>query len=93
MAYAPGNLTAVAYDASGAAAARDTRLTSGEATKIELTIDVPSPLTGTGSASPRAAPSFFTVIGCHRLPFLRDLQCNLAVAAAIFCQNDSVAPG
>ena len=47
--YAPGNLTAVAYDQAGAVAAQDTRLTSGEAAKIELTIDVPSPLTGTGA--------------------------------------------
>lgn len=48
--YSPGNLTAVAYDSGGAPAAHDTRLTSGEGVKIELTIDVPSPLTGTGSA-------------------------------------------
>ena len=49
VAYAAGNLTAVAYDANGEEAAHHTRLTSGTATKIELTIDVPSPLTGTGS--------------------------------------------
>ena len=48
--YAAGNLTAVAYDTAGAAAAVHTRLTSGEAVNIELTIDVPSPLTGTESA-------------------------------------------
>lgn len=48
--YSPGNLTAVAYDSSGAPSAHHTRLTSGEGVRIELTIDVPSPLTGTGSA-------------------------------------------
>ena len=48
--YSPGNLTAVAYDSSGALAAQDTRLTSGEGVSIELSIDVPSELTGTGSA-------------------------------------------
>ena len=48
--YAAGNLTAVATDASGSAVAAHTRLTSGEPTALKLTIDAPSPLTGTGSA-------------------------------------------
>ena len=48
--YVAGNLTAVATDSSGAAVATHTRLTSGEPTALKLTIDAPSPLTGTGSA-------------------------------------------
>lgn len=48
--YSPGNLTAVAYDRDRVAVAHTTRLTSGEATKIELSIDVPSVDTGTGTA-------------------------------------------
>eukprot|EP01052_Picozoa_sp_SAG31_P046098 SAG31_NODE_8678_length_1407_cov_2.000000_3_plen_122_part_01 len=50
MKYSPGNLTAVAYDGDKVAVAHTTRLTSGEATKIELSIDVPSAETGTGTA-------------------------------------------
>ena len=46
----PGNLTAVAYDGEGAAVAVDTRLTCGAAAKLVLSIDSPSPQTGTGSA-------------------------------------------
>jgi hypothetical protein len=34
-----------------------------------------------------------TVVDCHRLSFLRGVHSNLAVIAAIFCRNDSVAPG
>jgi hypothetical protein len=37
--------------------------------------------------------SFYAVVDCRCRPFLWDLHSNLAVLAAIFCQNDSVAPG
>jgi hypothetical protein len=40
-----------------------------------------------------ATLSFYTVIGCHWLPFLRDLHSSLAAIAAISCRNDSVALG
>jgi hypothetical protein len=40
-----------------------------------------------------AALSFYTVVGGHWLPFLRDLHGNLVVVAVMFCPNDSVAPG
>ena len=32
-------------------------------------------------------------IGCHWLPFVRDLHSSLAVIAVIFGQNGSIAPG
>jgi hypothetical protein len=37
--------------------------------------------------------SFYNVIGCHWLPFLRDLRSVIAAIAVTCCQNDSVAPG
>ena len=33
------------------------------------------------------------VLHYHRLPFLRVLQCNLAVVAAVLFENDGAAPG
>jgi hypothetical protein len=42
-------------------------------------------------AQARALLSFFTVVGCHRLSFRRDLHSNRAVIAVTFCQNDRVA--
>jgi hypothetical protein len=45
-----GTLTAVARDASGAAVARDERKTNGVAAKLQLSLDAPSKLTGTGEA-------------------------------------------
>eukprot|EP00039_Didymoeca_costata_P021499 m.344703 g.344703 ORF g.344703 m.344703 type:complete len:1020 (-) comp24995_c0_seq1:110-3169(-) len=45
-----GNITAVARDQSGAVVAVDTRLTCGDAKSIKLSIDSPSPTTGTGKA-------------------------------------------
>ena len=42
---------------------------------------------------PGATLSFYTVIDCHRLPFLRDLPSNLAIIAVILCHNDSAGPG
>ena len=43
--------------------------------------------------SPGVTLSFYTVADCHWLPLLRDLHSNRAVIAAIFSQNDGVAPG
>jgi hypothetical protein len=41
-----------------------------------------------------ATLSFYVaILRCHRLPFFRHLDSNLAVTAVIFCRNDSVAPG
>ena len=37
--------------------------------------------------------SFYTIIGYHCLPFLRDLHSSLVAIAFIFGQNDSVAHG
>merc|ERR1711988_174040 len=48
--YAPGNLTALALDASGAVVATHTRMTVQPAVAIRLRIDAPSAETGTGSA-------------------------------------------
>lgn len=48
--FAAGNVTAAAYDASGAQVATHTRMTAGAATKLVLSIDAPSVATGTGSA-------------------------------------------
>ena len=45
------------------------------------------------AALARATVSFYTVIVCHWLSFLRDLHSNLAFIAVSFCRNDSVAPG
>ena len=49
-AFVPGNLTAIGYDAAGAAVARDTSLTVGTPATIQLSLDAPSVLTGTGEA-------------------------------------------
>ena len=43
-----GNMTAVARSAAGAVVATHTRITAGAAAAIKLTIDAPSPSTGTG---------------------------------------------
>ena len=48
--FRPGNLTAVGYNAAGETVASDTYVTPGEPAKLSLTVDVPSPTTGTGSA-------------------------------------------
>lgn len=48
--YAAGNLTAVGRDASGKELARHTILTAGPAAAIVLSLDTPSPTTGTGTA-------------------------------------------
>ena len=48
--YAPGNLTAVAHDKDGKMLASFTRLTPSGAASLKLSLDAPSPLTGTGSA-------------------------------------------
>lgn len=48
--YAPGNLTAVVYDDSGAVVATHSSISAGKAAAIRLSLDAPSPLTGTGSA-------------------------------------------
>ena len=48
--WAPGNLTAVARDATGAVVATDTRLTCGKAVALRLTLDCPSAATGTGTS-------------------------------------------
>jgi hypothetical protein len=49
--YAAGNLTAVARSADGSALASFTRLTpEGGVASLQVSIDAPSPLTGTGSA-------------------------------------------
>jgi hypothetical protein len=42
---------------------------------------------------PGATLAFDTVVGCHWLAFLRDLHSSPAGMAAIFCRNDSAAPG
>jgi hypothetical protein len=48
--FAPGNLTAIGYDTSGAAVAKDISLTVGSPSTIRLSLDAPSILTGTGEA-------------------------------------------
>ena len=50
VAYADGNLTAAAMDSSGAILATHARLTTGDATQLQLDVDVPSVQTGTGTA-------------------------------------------
>jgi|EP01047_Picozoa_sp_COSAG01_P042132 hypothetical protein len=50
VAWCAGNATAVARNAAGEVVAVDTRLTCGAAAKIELSLDAPSPRTGTGAA-------------------------------------------
>ena len=50
VAWHAGNATAVARNALGEIVAVDTRLTCGAAAKIALSLDAPSPLTGTGVA-------------------------------------------
>ena len=45
-----GNATAIARNEAGEVVAVDTRLTCGSASRIALSLDAPSPLTGTGSA-------------------------------------------
>lgn len=50
VAYAPGNATMVARDGSGGVVATHTRLTAGSAVALQLSIDAPSPSTGTGAA-------------------------------------------
>lgn len=45
-----GNLTAIAIDGKGAVVASATRFTSGDAAAIRISVDCPSPATGTGSA-------------------------------------------
>ena len=47
--FSAGNLTAVALSATGAVLATDTKVTTGPAASIRLSLDAPSPLTGTGS--------------------------------------------
>ena len=47
--YEPGNLTAVAMDKNGQAAATTAKYTAGNAVSIRLSLDAPSRLTGTGS--------------------------------------------
>jgi hypothetical protein len=39
---------------------------------------------------PRATQSFYTVVDCHWLSFLRDLHSNLAFLAVSFSQNDNL---
>jgi len=50
--FRPGNLTALAYDAiaGGRVIARDESVTHGAAASMVLSVDVPSPRTGTGQA-------------------------------------------
>ena len=48
--YTPGNLTAVAYDRHGRRAATFTRSSAGKPAQLRMSIDAPSPETGTGSA-------------------------------------------
>jgi hypothetical protein len=48
--YTAGNLTAVGHTAAGAAVATHTVQTAAEATKVVVSVDVPSIATGTGSA-------------------------------------------
>ena len=50
VAWNAGNATAIARNAVGETVAVDTRLTCGAATRIALSLDAPSLLTGTGSA-------------------------------------------
>lgn len=47
--FTSGNLTAVLRDSSGAVVASHTRLSCGEAVAIRLSVDAPSPTTGTGA--------------------------------------------
>ena len=49
--YEPGNLTAIGHDKDGSVLASFTRLTpaAGGVASLKLSIDAPSPLTGTGS--------------------------------------------
>jgi hypothetical protein len=49
LVYAAGNLTAVGLTAAGEAVARHEIITAAGASKVELTIDVPSAATGTGN--------------------------------------------
>jgi hypothetical protein len=42
---------------------------------------------------PGTTLSFHTAVGCHWLPFLRDLSSNFSVNAAIFCQKNGTAEG
>ena len=53
VAYEPGNLTAIGHDKDGAVLGSFTRLTpaAGGAKSLKLSIDAPSPLTGTGSGT------------------------------------------
>lgn len=57
VAYEPGNLTAIGHDKDGTALASFTRLTpaTGGVKSLKLSIDAPSPLTGTGSGTHRNA--------------------------------------
>ena len=48
--FSAGNLTAVAMDDSGNVVASATKLTPGTATSVRISVDAPSPKTGTGSA-------------------------------------------
>ena len=48
--FSAGNLTAVGYDSAGVAQATHTVRTAGAAVAIQLSLDVPSQRTGTGSA-------------------------------------------
>ena len=48
--FSAGNLTAVALDSSGQPVATDSVFTPGNLARIALTLDAPSPLTGTGSS-------------------------------------------
>lgn len=50
IAFEPGNLTAEALDSSGTRLATHSALTSGSVARIRLSLDAPSPHTGTGSA-------------------------------------------
>ena len=48
VAYEAGNLTAEALDASGARLAKHSVHSGGAAAQIRLSLDAPSPITGTG---------------------------------------------
>jgi len=48
--FSPGNLTAVARDAGGTVVASHSVFTPGHAVAIRLSLDAPSPLTGTGDS-------------------------------------------
>ena len=55
------------------------------------TAPTPQPSSRMRLPSPGATLSFDTVVGWRWLPFLRDLQSNLAAITVTFCENDGVA--